>query len=126
MKWRHRYHKVKHSLGQAYNTSMKILSVADRTHALSGKLFTTFGDQLDPDMQYKMAHGLDTYAKHSRTINTLTRIYETLESICNTNFRSTYKCQLIGSMWIQETERAVLLKTLSSNCLTRCPSGRRA
>ena len=68
MKWRHRYHKVKHSLGQAYNTGMKILSVADRAHALAGKAFHAFGDQFDPEVQYKVAHGLDTYSKHRKTI----------------------------------------------------------
>lgn len=48
MMLRHRYHKVKHSLGQAYNTGMNILSVADRAHALAGNSFTTFGDTFDP------------------------------------------------------------------------------
>ena len=47
---------------------MKILSVADRVHSLAGKALTTFGDQFDPDVQYRVAQGLDTYGKHSRTI----------------------------------------------------------
>ena len=68
MKFRHRYHKVKHSLGQAYGTGMKILSVADRIHSLAGKAFTTFSDQFDPDVQSRVAQGLDTYSKHSRTV----------------------------------------------------------
>ena len=68
MKFRHRYHKLKHSLGQAYGTGMKILSVADRVHSLAGKAFTTFGDQFDPDVQFRVAQGLDTYGKTSRTI----------------------------------------------------------
>ena len=47
---------------------MKILSVADRVHSLAGKAFNAFGNQFDPDLQVRVAQGLDTYGKHSRTV----------------------------------------------------------
>ena len=88
---RHRYHKVKHSLGQAYGTGMKILSVADRIHSLAGKAFTTFGDQFDPDVQSRVAQGLDTYGKTSRTIRNVDTNIRKVGKRYNVNFQSTYK-----------------------------------
>ena len=37
MYWRTRLSKAKHSLGNAWNASMKVLSIADRAHALAMK-----------------------------------------------------------------------------------------
>ena len=63
--------KVKHSLGEAYNTSMKVLSVADRAHALLSKGFNVIGNRLEPEVSSKFADALDTFGRHSRQIRNL-------------------------------------------------------
>ena len=54
MKWAARYQKVKHSLGSAYNTGMKWVSVADRAHALLSKGYQHVGDRLEPEVKDKV------------------------------------------------------------------------
>ena len=51
MKWRSGFDKVKHSLGRAYNTSMKVLSVTDRAHALLNKGFGVVEARLEPELR---------------------------------------------------------------------------
>ena len=54
MKWGARFSKVKHRLGDAYSTSMKWLSVADRTHAFLSKGYGAVQDRLEPEVQEKI------------------------------------------------------------------------
>ena len=68
MHWRTRMSKVKHSLGDAWNTSMKVLSVADRAHALASKGLNVLGDRLEPDVRQKFDGALQTYGMRSRQI----------------------------------------------------------
>ena len=53
MKWSTRFSKVKHKLGDAYSTSMKWVSVADRAHALLSKGYGAVQDRLEPEVQEK-------------------------------------------------------------------------
>ena len=71
MHWRTKFTRVKHSLGQAYNTSMKVLSVADRAHALLSKGFNVLGDRLEPEAREKLGGALQTYGVRSRQIRNL-------------------------------------------------------
>ena len=68
MHWRTRISKVKHSLGDAWNTSMKVLSVADRAHALASKGLNVLGDRLEPDVRQKFDGALQTYGMRSMQI----------------------------------------------------------
>ena len=71
MHWRTRFSKVKHSLGAARNQSMKVLSVADRAHALLSKGFNHLGDRLEPEVREKFDGSLQSYGRRSRQINNL-------------------------------------------------------
>ena len=71
MHWRTRFSKVKHSLGDAWNTSMKVLSVADRAHALASKGLNVLGDRLEPEVREKFGGALQTYGRRSRQIRNL-------------------------------------------------------
>ena len=68
MHWKTRFYKAKHSLGQAYNTSMKVLSVVDRAHALASKGLTVLGDRLEPEVRQKFDTALGTYGRRSTQI----------------------------------------------------------
>ena len=68
MYWRTKFSKVKHSIGQAYKTSRKLLSVADRAHALLSKGFDVVGDRLEPEVRQKFDGAMQTYAMRSRQI----------------------------------------------------------
>ena len=57
MNWRTRFAKVKHSLGNAYNASMKVLPVTDRAHALLSKGYNAVGDQLEPEVRQRVGWG---------------------------------------------------------------------
>ena len=59
---------MKHSLGAAYNTSMKVLSVADRAHALLSKGVNFLGDRLEPQVREKFDGALQSYARSSSQI----------------------------------------------------------
>ena len=71
MHWRARLSKAKHSLGNAWNTSMKVLSVADRAHALALKGFNVVQDRLEPETRQAVGSALQSYALQSRRINTV-------------------------------------------------------
>ena len=71
MHWRTRLSKVKHSLGNAWNSSMKVLSVADRAHALALKGYNVVQDRLEPDTRRAVGGALQTYALQSRRISAL-------------------------------------------------------
>ena len=71
MRWRTRLSKVKHSLGDAWNTSMKVLSVADRAHAIFAKNFNTVQDRFQPEVRQSVNSALQTYALQSRRINAI-------------------------------------------------------
>ena len=68
MKWRTGFTKLKHSLGQAYNTSMKVLSVTDRAHALLAKGYTALGSQLEPETRQRVGGALQGYSKRRQQI----------------------------------------------------------
>ena len=71
MHWRTRFSKVKHSLGDAWNTSMKVLSVVDRAHALVSKGYNAVQDRLEPEVRQTVGSALQTYGRRSRQINNL-------------------------------------------------------
>ena len=71
MHWRTKFTKVKHSLGDAWNSSMNILSVADRAHALLSKGYNVVQDRLEPEMRQVVGSALQTYGRRSRQINNL-------------------------------------------------------
>ena len=68
MKWRTGFQKVEHSLGRAYETSQKILSVTDRAHALAAKGFNVVQDQLEPELCRSIGGALQTYARRRQTL----------------------------------------------------------
>ena len=68
MKWRTAAQKVKHSLGQAYETSQKVLSVTDRAHALLAKGYNVVQDRLEPDVRQCVGGALHTYARRRRQV----------------------------------------------------------
>ena len=71
MHWRTLFSKVKHSLGYAWNTSMKVLSVADRAHALASRGFNVVQDRLEPEVRQAAGSALQTYGRRSSQINNL-------------------------------------------------------
>ena len=71
MKWGARFSKVKHWLGNAYSTSMKWLSVADRAHALLSKGYGAVQDRLEPEVQEKVGGALNTYTKRRKQVAAL-------------------------------------------------------
>ena len=71
MHWRTRLSKVKHSLGDAWNTSMKLLSITDRAHALLSKGYNVVQDRLEPEVRQTVGSALQTYGRRSRQINAL-------------------------------------------------------
>ena len=71
MHWGTRFSKAKQSLGNAWNTSMKVLSVADRAHALLSKGFNVAQDRLEPEVRQAAGSALQTYGRRSRAINNL-------------------------------------------------------
>ena len=68
MKWQPRFHKVKHSLGSAYNTSMKWVSMADRAHSLLSKGYNVVQDKLEPEVQQQVGGALHTYSKRRKQL----------------------------------------------------------
>ena len=60
--------KAKHSLGNAWNTSMKVLSIVDRAHALAMKGYNVVQDRLEPDTRQAVGTALQTYARQSRRV----------------------------------------------------------
>ena len=71
MHWGTRLSKAKQSLGNAWNTSMKVLSVADRARALVSKGFDAVQDRFEPEARQAVGSDLQTYARQSRRINAL-------------------------------------------------------
>ena len=68
MKWPTRFGKVKHSLGQAYETSKKILSVTGRAHGLLSQGFSVVQDRLEPELRRSVGGALQTYARRRQTL----------------------------------------------------------
>ena len=50
---------------------MKVLSAADRAHALLSKGFNVVGNRLEPDVRDKFGDALDSYGRRSRQIRNL-------------------------------------------------------
>ena len=71
MKWTARFHRAKHSLGNAYNTSMKWVSMADRTHTLLSKGYTVIQNRLEPEVRDQIGGALQTYARRSKQLATV-------------------------------------------------------
>ena len=71
MKWGARFTKVKTKLGDAYNTNMKWVSVADRAHALLSKGYGAVQDRLEPEVQEKVGGALQTYTKRRKQVAAL-------------------------------------------------------
>ena len=71
MHWRTRLSKTKHSLGNAWNTSMKVLSAVDRAHTLVSKGFNVVQDRLEPEVRQAVGSALQSYGRQSRRINAL-------------------------------------------------------
>ena len=71
MHWRTKISKVKQSLGKAYNTSRKILSIADRAHAVFSQNFNMVQDRFDPEVRETVGSALQTYGRHSRRLNAI-------------------------------------------------------
>ena len=58
---RHAYTRGKHLARQAWNTTERILSVADRAAVLAAKGMNHLGDRLDPDVRQKGGTALYKY-----------------------------------------------------------------
>ena len=86
MKWRTGFQKLKHSLGNAYNTSMKVLSVTDRAHALLSKGYNVAQDRLEPELRQRVGGALQGYAKRRQQIS---NVDANLREI-GTNLRQTF------------------------------------
>ena len=71
MHWRTKLSKAKQSLGKAYNTSRKILSIADRAHAIFSQNFDKVQDRLDPEVRQTVNSALQTYGRQSRRLNAI-------------------------------------------------------
>ena len=71
MKWNTRFHRAKHSFGNIYNTSMKWVNMADRTHTLLSKGYNVIQDRLEPEVREKVGGALQTYAKRSKQLATV-------------------------------------------------------
>ena len=63
--------KMKQSLGKAYNTSRKILSIADRAHATFSQTFDKVQDRFDPEVRQSIGSALQTYSRQSRRLNNI-------------------------------------------------------
>ena len=50
---------------------MKVLSVADRAHALVSKGLNVLGDRLEPEVREKFGGALQTYGRRSRQIQNI-------------------------------------------------------
>ena len=86
MKWRTAFAKTKHSLGRAYETSKKILSVTDRAHGLLSQGFNVVQERLEPELRQSVGSALDTYSRRRRQIaNVDTNLRE-----IGSNLRATF------------------------------------
>ena len=63
--------KMKQSLGKAYNTSRKMLSVTDRAHAIFSQNFDMVQDRFDPQVRQTIGSALQTYGRQSRRLNAI-------------------------------------------------------
>ena len=70
-KWSTRFQKVKHSLGQAYNTSQKVLSVTDRAHALLARGYNVVQDRLEPEARQSLGAAPENYTRRRRQVATV-------------------------------------------------------
>ena len=68
MKWRTGFARAKRSLGRAYETSKKILSVTDRVHGLLSQGYNVVQDQLEPELRRSVGGALQTYARRRQTL----------------------------------------------------------
>ena len=58
-------------MGDAWNSSMKLLSAADRAHALLSKGYNVVQDRLEPEVRQVVGSALQTYGRRSRQTNNL-------------------------------------------------------
>ena len=68
MKWRTGFARAKRSLGRAYETSKKILSVTDRVHGLLSQGYNVVQDQLEAELRRSVGGALQTYARRRQTL----------------------------------------------------------
>ena len=68
MKWSTRFGKVNRSLGRAYETSKKILSVTDRVHGLLSQGYNVVQEQLEPELRRSVGTALQTHARRRQTL----------------------------------------------------------
>ena len=71
MMWNTRFHRAKHSLGKAYNTSMNLVSMAVRAHTLLSKGYNVIQDRLEPEVQQQVGGALQTYSRRSKQLATV-------------------------------------------------------
>ena len=68
MDWKPGFAKVKRRLGRVCRGIQKVLSVADRAHALLSKGFNTVEDRLEPEARQAVGSALYTYGKRRRQL----------------------------------------------------------
>ena len=68
MKWRTAFAKTKHSLGRAYETSKKVLSVTDRAHGLLTQGYNIVQERLEPELRQSVGSALHNYSRRRRQI----------------------------------------------------------
>ena len=71
MHWRTKFSQVKRSLGKVYNTSRKVLSIADRAHSIFSQNFNMVQDRFDPEVRESIDSALRTYGRQSRRLNAI-------------------------------------------------------
>ena len=71
MHWRTKFSQVKRSLGKVYNTSRKVLSIADWAHSIFSQNFNMVQDRFDPEVRESIDSALRTYGRQSRRLNAI-------------------------------------------------------
>ena len=77
-KWNTRFHKVKHSLRNACNISMKWVSIADRAHTLFIKGHNVMHKRLDPEVQHQVGGALQPCSSEGSKLPLPTQILSVL------------------------------------------------
>ena len=77
---------MKRSLGNVYNTSRKILSVADRAHAIVAQNFDMVQDRFDPETRNTIGTALQTYGIQRKRIKTIDESLQNLGSQARQSF----------------------------------------
>ena len=71
MHWRTKFSQVKRSLGKVYNTSRKVLSIADRAHSIFSQNFNMVQDRFDPEVRGSIDSALRAYGRQSRRLDAI-------------------------------------------------------